>query len=217
MHEYKRHIFATLTYSRDNPKEEIWQNVSSNFNRWIQRIRRGRSRAILGLPPLYKAHQWEYFRCIESHKDGYPHIHVLLQSRGSPYLVTNREFIYKPLRDYLKSSWTFGLSDFQVPKARSVGQLTYIMKYISKNKTCKTVWRKIYELQETQLAGASSVLLLALTVPLGMADVVVRPVRIQSHAVTKTISLGTIWSQQANIKLLTWSRNFDFSPFLSKK
>lgn len=213
--EFNRHIFATLTYARSKPSEEIWKTVSHDFNRYIQRIRRGKSRSIISMPPLFAEHRWEYFRCVEKHKDGYPHVHVLLQSKGV-FPVFEKAYIQNPLRNFLKTSWTFGLSDFQVPRARSIGQLTYIMKYISKNKTTKTVWRKILTLQEKTSLPVHSALSLGLIVPLGTASVVVTPVLIRDHAATKTISSGTIWSEIGNIKLLTWSRKFDFSPFFPK-
>jgi hypothetical protein len=211
-----RHVFATLTYQRSNPPEVLLGKVSRDFNRWIQEFRRlnGYRRSSAPktldlnncyLPSKKIPHQSiEYFRSIELHKDGYPHLHVLLQWPHAPLSCHNGRYFEAILYRRWKTSWKHGLSDFQPPRKIGVHQLTYIMKYISKNVTCNTVWKKILE---SPTRDAASVTKPKSSVPsFGSQE-------------SSTISASPVYLQtsKSRIKLLTWSRNFDFSPFYKNK
>ena len=212
----QRHLFATLTYARNGSCDEYWKKCSMDFNRYIQRVRRGRKAT--GKKRRYFYPDIAYFRSVEQHRDGFPHIHILLQYHDnlvrSYFHHTTRSgrsskkvyYIDSQYRDFLKSCWTAGHTDYQVPHAKAIGQLTYIMKYISKNSTTKTVWRKILagtvdspnivksQLQNNNAAVESSM----------------EKERTLSKA-SPTVATNPISYQ--NIKLLSWSRNFDFSVF----
>ncbi len=165
--------------------------VSIDYNRWIQRFRRKNKENVA------------YFRCIELHRDSYPHFHVLLQFPSASLRVHNGRWFDSILYRHWRNTWTNGHSDYAVPRATSVGQLTYIMKYLSKNASTKTVWKKIFLSQNQSVPSVaerkSSVL------PSGLLQ---NP--------TKSVSSVYLSTLKSRIKLLTWSRNFDFTPFLVK-
>lgn len=190
-----RHTFATLTYVRDSSTEDTWAQVTKNFNRFIQRYRRLHNQNI------------QYIRAIESHKDGYPHIHVLIQHPAADLRITNRKYFDRRLYGQWKGLWPHGLSDFQVPRRKSVGQLRYILKYINKNATCKTVWKKILpastpsgHTSETQTMTTSQ-----------SADNAATPWTTSDPSNQNTEELHP--THFFGIKLLSWSRHFDFGVF----
>lgn len=170
-----RHLFVTLTYARDSPI-----NLRKDFNRYIQSFRRRTGIHIA------------YFRCVELQRDGTPHYHILIQYPSASVRVLNdRYFIGKYYR-LLKSLWKFGLTDYQPPRAKGVSKLTYIMKYLSKNTSTRTIWKKILSVNsvETQHRKDTS-----------------------GKVYTGSVAPVHLMLLNSRIKLLTWSRNFDFSPF----
>lgn len=196
---FVRHVFVTLTYRRELDCNITWSRVPKDYNRWVQRMRRKHRCRI------------EYFRSVEKHQDGYPHIHCLIQFPDARIKVHNLEYFDVILYRKWKDWWPHGLSDFQVPKSKAVGQLTYIMKYITKNSTVKTVWKKIYALNVDKVTTTSKE---ATDVSAGEES------KNSTVAVTNTISSSTTLLtskrstlQHCGIKLLTWSRSFDFSVF----
>lgn len=186
-----RHIFTTLTYEHTIQSKLAWERISKDYNRYIQKLRR------LHVCPV------QYLRTVEQHKtNDYPHIHTILQFPDARIRIENSKFFTRTLHSKWKSTWSHGLSDYQVPRTKGTSQLNYILKYITKNSTSNTVWKKIYQCavnsadvppcftnmehsKQRQIAGLQS-------------DFSVSPV-------TKN-----------GVKLCSWSRNFDFSPFYSK-
>lgn len=183
--EFTRHIFATLTYTRDDSLNERWERVSKDFNRYIQRIRR------------YHNCNIEYLRVLEKHKDGYPHIHCILQFPDARIRVENSRYFDKTLYARWKGLWLHGHSDYQRPKRNGIGAISYVLKYLIKNQTSRTIWKKV--LTESHPSGNTSS-----SVTDATDDTT--PTNSRISCITKLpVSL---YGQ----KLATWSRNFDFAP-----
>ena len=65
-HRHKtRVIFTTLTFSRDERLDVLWEQVGKFFNRWLSAMKS-------------RYGKFSILRCWEAHEDGYPHIHVVL-------------------------------------------------------------------------------------------------------------------------------------------
>ncbi len=178
---FVRHVFATLTYDRN-----ITPVPSVHFNRYIQQLRR-----------KFKSNI-EYFRCFELQRDGTPHFHVLLQFPYALLKVNMGRYFESRHYRLFKGIWKYGLTDYQPPRTKATAQLTYIMKYLSKNCSTKTVWKKIYSQTPR------------------VRDVISVDTSLSSYTSIKGIlSVNPVYyySQNYKIKLLTWSRKFDFTPF----
>ena len=67
-------MFVTLTYSRDDRLDVVWEEVDSDYNRWITGVRR-----LFG--------KIEVVRAWEGHSDGYPHIHCVLLFEETEFLA----------------------------------------------------------------------------------------------------------------------------------
>lgn len=190
--EFVRHIFCTLTFTRTDSSDRRWKIVSKTYNRYIQRIRR-----------LHNL-QVHYLRVVESHKDGYPHIHVLLQFPSASIRVDNSRYFDPVLYKRWKSLWPDGHSDYQRPRRSGMGTLGYIMKYLLKNSSSKTVWSKVYAVQNDAMKTQRS-----------LANLKQTPM---DGSVKSTISeKNSNPTRQHGVKLCTWSRGFDFTPFLAPK
>ncbi len=182
--EFTRHVFSTLTYSRDIEVLHRWQHCSSHFNRYIQKIRRLHSCSI------------EYFRVVEEHQDTFPHVHTLLQFPDARIRIENIKFFDQALYKKWKSLWPHGLSDYQKPKRSGSGTLSYLMKYLIKNQTSKTIWKKILN------SG---------TAPTAFAEVTSDALLPET---AQNMDVPVLHSTHLNgVKLASWSRKFDWRPF----
>ncbi len=188
---FKRHVFATLTYRRESTNDATWDSCSKDFNRFTLKIRR-----------LHKANV-HYLRTLESHTDGYPHIHCLLQWPSACLRIENSKYFDNALHARWRSSWAHGISDFQVPRSTHQGQISYILKYITKNATTKTIWKKILSAQPAGELTSTS-------------DTTNATVANGKNAVTKPTSFSTTPAPLIHYrsqKLCSWSRGFDWAPF----
>lgn len=179
--EFTRHVFATLTYSRDINSQARWATISHHYNRFIQSTRR-----------LHRCNI-EYLRVVESHKDGYPHIHVLLQFPDARIRIENTRYFTPTLYAKWKGQWQHGHSDFQKPKHSGTQTLSYILKYLIKNTTSSTIWKHVFA--STADVSKSS-----------------NP-NSQTNPVQNTIATAQLPTHFNKVKLATWSRHFDFTPF----
>lgn len=185
--EFTRHIFGTLTYSRDHSLDERWSTVSKHFNRFCQSYRRLHSCNL------------HYLRVVERHKDGYPHVHVLLQFPDARIRVENSRYFDQELYARWRLCWEHGHSDFQKPRSSSTGTLGYVMKYCLKNQTQKTVWKKIFALSsQTKTEPSQS----------NTSE------QLQEPSFSQDNFLERLPTHYLGVKLLTWSRGFDFKPFI---
>ncbi len=183
---FTRHLFATLTYSRDKSVHERWESISTDFNRYCQRFRR-----------LHK-YGLEYLRVYEEHKDGYPHIHCLVQFPYAAIRIENARYFDKELYQRWRLLWPHGHTDYQKPRQTGTGALSYVMKYLIKNQTSKTVWKKVLS------SSAQPV----------CADVSITPDSLTSNAPnTNAHVIPTLPTHMNGVKLCSWSRKFDFRPF----
>ena len=179
--EFIRHIFCTLTYAPNYCKP--WDRVSKDYNRYIQEFRRETNCSV------------GYLRVIERHKNGRPHIHALLQFPDARIRVCNRSYFDNSFYHRWRALWRYGHSDYQRPYSNR-SPVGYILKYITKNATSKTVWKKILQDQPSLDTSEES-------------NVEMEPPLTKKSTDTKIPS-----STHLNgLKLLTWSRNFDFTPF----
>lgn len=205
---FTRHVFATLTYPADtswrNDTEPDWTQVSKDFNHWITNLRRGeRLRGAYVRPPF----PVEYLRVVEEHKSGLPHIHCILQfpdARLRVNIANGRRYFERSFYKLLKDSWKYN-DDYQPPINTTRSTLGYILKYMRKNSTSKTVWKKVLavgaETKSTTLKEVSVLVDKPTVPPMKMDPEIVVTNPIYKH----------------NIKLLSWSRSFDFSVFFMPK
>jgi hypothetical protein len=128
-------VFITLTYDRSSNVSETWQKTTTDFNRYIQRLRRNKI--------LRTLNDFEYLRVFEQHQDGYPHIHAVLLFDPTISLRERDKFVYEKYRRPFKSLWTSGLSDCQSPKSKGNGIIGYILKYLGKSTSTVTLWSQI--------------------------------------------------------------------------
>jgi len=131
---FTRHLFDTLTYGTAGGGARFASsyNSSKQFNRFVQKVR-----------VLMKPNKIEYLRVIEYHKDGTPHIHAVLQS-SDVFKVNNTKYIDRRLYLKLQKCWKYGFSDPRPINSNAVNPVLYCLKYMTKNTTMSTVWRKMY-------------------------------------------------------------------------
>lgn len=107
-------------------------------------------------------------------------------------------------------AWKHGHTDYQVPRSSGTQSLNYILKYITKSVTTKTVWKKIFLAQSAQ-SVISPTSKLKEDLATGVFAETLLP------AVTKTTSLNITKSAThhlSGVKFCTWSRSFNFLLFL---
>lgn len=170
------HVFATLTFTRDISLDSAWEQTNTNFNRYIQKFRRQSA-----------GNEIQYIRTVEAHLDSYPHIHTILQFH-SPISVDNARYFDPTLYRKWKQLWTFGISDYQPPRSSRL-PILYLIKYISKGNTTKTIWKKMFA---NATATADS-----------------KPSPAPSVKVVTTTPTQE-FCKKYNIKQCTWSRKFTF-------
>jgi hypothetical protein len=187
--EFTRHLFATLTYTRDKTSDERWATVSKDFNRYFQNYRRLHNDV-------------EYLRVLESHKDNYPHIHCIIQFPDARIRVENTRYFDRMLYAKWRVLWQHGHSDYQKPRRSGVGTISYVMKYLLKNQTQKTVWRKL-------LASCA-------TVP-GTVETSIEDNLPNAKDTSVTALMPRLPVKYKGQKLCTWSRRFDFSVFSARR
>lgn len=135
---------------------------------------------------------------MEEHKDSFPHIHALLQFPDARVRCENYRYFDRALYKKWKSNWSHGHSDYQKPRNGSQGAVPYLMKYLLKNQTSKTVWKKVMpvsSLVEQPKNGSNQ-----------------EQIEINSKNTADT-SESIVYPVRLNgVKLASWSRNFDWKP-----
>ncbi len=194
MIEFTRHVFATLTYSREQTSQDRWLTISKDFNRYIQRFSRLHNIRI------------NYLRVVEEHKDGYPHIHILIQFPDARIRILSSKYFDQDLYAKWRLLWKHGHTDYQRPRSRNLGTLSYILKYLIKNTTAKTIWKKIFVLPATAELLAQ---------PPSMKDLPTNVPNMDAHASIKSLSENPTHAH--GVKLCTWSRDFDWKPFFTAR
>lgn len=196
---FTRHIFSTLTYRRDDDLSFTWKRSSRDFNRYIQKLSRLHNLRI------------NYLRVVEEHTDGYPHIHCILQYPSACIRVENSRYFDTALYQKWRTLWSHGHSDYQKPRVSGIGTLSYVMKYLLKNQTSKTVWKKVLS-QSALTVGKPSV---DQTTSNKCSNTIQDITR--RELIGDTLKDLTKYpTHKYNVKLCTWSRNFDFSYFYPK-
>ena len=138
---------------------------------------------------------------VEEHKDAYPHIHVILQYNDARIRISNGKYLQRPVYAIFKNRWKMGHSDCQVPLGKKTRILSYVLKYCLKNATHRTVWKKLM-VNVTSVENSKQSAIPSST----------------STMQTTTKEPDSILSvppvKKYGVKYLTWSRNFDFKPFI---
>lgn len=183
-----RQIFATLTYPRNESIRVRWLSVTMDTNRFIQKIRRDK---LFG--------ELEYLRCLEPHKDGYPHAHLHIRFKNC-HIRDRGIYLRDVFRQRLKEhSSKFGHTDFQCCRNMEFGTIRYIVKYLAKNKGASRLW---------QLVLGPRIMVPSSVNELGY------PLKPLPYASWKLISIGyktDLFKSQfkwKKIKLLSWSRGY---------
>ena len=116
-HSSTQAVDVTLTYAEQ--RELNWKLISPDFNRFMARLRKryGTVNAI---------------RIWETHKSGYPHVHVVLLFENTSWTT----FLYKgkyrlDRSSELKECWPYGFSDWQGVYDLE-GSLQHLKKYLTK-------------------------------------------------------------------------------------
>ncbi len=113
------------------PMDIRWRQISRDFNRFLQNFRRLHNQKV------------QYLRVIEKHKDGYPHVHAILQFPFATISINDTRYFERTLYRKWKTLWKGGHSDYQRPRVSGMGTISYIIKYLVKNTTAKTIWKKL--------------------------------------------------------------------------
>ena len=206
---YSKHIFVTLTYSRETSKDICWQQTNRYFNRYVQKIRRikrGIQRDTL-YPDL------AYLRVIERHKDGYPHIHVIFQAQRRLFDIYNARYLDSITHKRIKDRWPHGFSDIRPGDKDSI---FYALKYLTKNTTRKTIFKKILPKDGSELtSGNPRVKDSCIShVPSPLAGS--KPITSRAEKTLPSTHYeiaSSVKGESTKIKLASWSRNFDFTYF----
>jgi len=112
-------MFVTLTYKRDERLDVIWDEVGSDYNRWITGLRR-------------KFGKIDVLRAWEAHGDGYPHIHCVLlfeETEFETFFYNGKWRILR--RDDISRNWHFGFVDVLALSSIRAG-VSYVVKYLTK-------------------------------------------------------------------------------------
>ena len=191
-------MFFTLTYDRSKSIPETWNQITRTFNHYITDLRR------------FHHNKIQYLRVVEEHKDGYPHIHTLIQFSDARIRVQNSRYFDRRLYAQWKDRWKHGHSDVQPPRGTRGAVLAYVLKYVLKNVTTNTIWKKILtsnteedttngsDQQQSSQENANSAT---------YGDQ-------KTQEQETTISANPV--KKYGVKLVTWSRDFDFKPFIAQ-
>ena len=189
------HVFVTLTYKRDLDLLTYWKGVSHDFNRFIQRFRRLHTDGV------------EYLRTVEAHVDDYPHLHGLIQFKTGLVIENGKYFEDQLFQKWKTGLWQCGLSDFQVPSGEKTDAVRYIIKYITKTNTKKTIWRHLRNGAAHQAVPNSSKPTILNKSSASLASLI----RMEQAKNISTKEGSTLFfCKQYKIKQCTWSRKFKF-------
>lgn len=114
-----RAVFVTLTYTRHERLDVLWEEVGKDFNRWISAMRR-------------RYNKISIIRCWESHMDGYPHIHCVILFHECEFqtFFHNGKWRITKKRE-MEGLWGWGYSDFFALYSLGAG-VGYVLKYVTK-------------------------------------------------------------------------------------
>ena len=114
-----RTLFIMLTYKRDDRLDVVWEEIGSDYNRWITGLRR-------------KYGKIEVVRTWEAHGDGYPHIHCVLlfeEIEFETFLYNGKWRINR--KDDISRNWHFGFVDVLALSSIRAG-VNYMVEYLTK-------------------------------------------------------------------------------------
>ncbi len=114
-----RAVFVTLTYRRDLRLDEAWENIGSDYNRWVSAMRKAFGKISI-------------IRSFEAQSDGFPHIHCILLFREAEFetFFYNGKWRLSRKRE-LEKYWGWGFCDMFAMYSLGAG-VGYVMKYVTK-------------------------------------------------------------------------------------
>lgn len=117
--QFTKAVFVTLTYARNAPLDVLWEEVGKDFNRWISAMRRRYGKISI-------------LRSWESQKDGYPHIHCVLQFHECEFQAFFYNGKWRVSRKWeIAELWRWGYSDVFALYSLGAG-VGYVLKYVTK-------------------------------------------------------------------------------------
>jgi len=117
-------LSVTLTFSRDLSIVDAWLSVGEDVNRFLSGLKR-------------KYGKISHIRVWESHRDGYPHVHLLVFFSGYVFSgfsrVSKGKLSYRVQeKDAVASCWNHGFVDVKAMSGSRSG-VRYLSKYLSKS------------------------------------------------------------------------------------
>ena len=190
-------MFFTLTYRRDLPIPETWYKITRTFNHYITDLRR------------FHHDKLQYLRVVEEHQDGYPHIHCIIQFQNVGIRVQDARWFDSSLYKQWKNRWVHGHSDIQCPRGTRTHVLAYVLKYCLKNRTASTVWKKVLlDSNNSQDQDNTD------SIQTQSDQDIVNSATSGDHNINDQVGISVPPVKKYGVKYLTWSRNFNFKPFI---
>lgn len=200
---YSNYAFFTLTFESANiPSAYLWSKTPTLYNRFIQKLRR------LHCGPV------QAIRCIESHENANPHIHVLARF---PVVLTinNEQYFDKKLYAKWKELWPSGHLDATPTHPGQRIPVRYLLKYISKHTTTyKTLWRRYFQCLETTQANMVTTSQSTSTSSTPQHS---EPEQQDTTPPSSKELKTLLFCKSFNIKSLSWTRDFFSFPLPSAR
>lgn len=131
--------FLTLTYDRTQGLRSSWWRSTDFVNRYLGNLRRSKTRT-----GVHWFDGLEYLRVFEPHRDGFPHIHLVVATRRN--YSTGGIYVHDGFRSVVRSRWIHGLSDVQYAKNQNASRvISYALKYLSKSTSSRHLWSRILD------------------------------------------------------------------------
>lgn len=196
-------------------QEQLIRFIVGAFHTWIQGVRK----ALMGNP--YQNTSFGYIRSLEMQTRGSPHWHAILAIR-TPIrcCMCDSDAICQDVYDRFQSLWQYGYSKFSALDVSYPQALQYVLKYVDKTSSARTVWRHVYSLQDEfdtfctsrygQYLSVNNLLVFG-------KDVMHAAPALHD---TEPIYTRPVWfnNQRTHkrVKLLTASRNFPYQYFFQR-
>lgn len=145
--DYGLDKFFTLTLSREMPLEVAWGIIATIWNKFLTVVRR-------------KYPEWLFVAVLESHEDGYPHIHGFTQTWMSQDEYSKHWYNcgggYIVWVERVKCNASGDVADYVCKQlGRYVGKQNLVDGKIKRGKGKRTIWRSQKMKSAKELVGSS--------------------------------------------------------------
>ena len=138
---YSNLLFVTLTFNTNlTDVDNAWNNIGKDLNLFLSHLKQEYGRIFV-------------LRCFEAHKNGYPHVHLIIGFLEHKFPVKRRRLKSDGFNHYLLTNKSlnrfssFWHSFVKVEGVSSLGAVGYLLKYITKDmylsdgyKTASYLW-----------------------------------------------------------------------------